>query len=78
MTYQEDPDYYGTLYDKDKFTPDTQYEWDTDNDWLNDALNGADAYRNDATTGNVDFVGDVNSNMNSFGAAVNNKLKTAF
>ena len=78
MTYQEDPDYYGTLYDKDKFTPDAQYEWKTDNDWLNDALNGADAYRNDATTWNADFVGNMNSNMNSFGAAVNNKLKTAF
>ena len=26
MTYQEDSDYYGTLYDKDKFNPNATYQ----------------------------------------------------
>lgn len=78
LTYQEDEDYYGTLYDKDKFSPDATYEWDADPDWLTSALNDNGQYGQNVDT-NIDLTGgEKNTNMNSFGAAVNNKLQTAF
>lgn len=76
MTYQEDSDYYGTLYDKDKFNPNATYQRkgeDMTAPTLNSTLNNQN---NDAY---VDLTGwDMNPNMNSFANAVNNKLKSAF
>lgn len=76
LTYQEDTDYYGTLYDKDKFSPETTYqrEWDNTNPLTNTNLTNQD-------NTNVDLTGNVNQNMNKWGSftqAVNNKLQTAF
>ena len=76
LTYQEDTDYYGTLYDKDKFSPETTYQrgWDNTNPLTNTNLTNQD-------NTNVDLTGNVNQNMNKWGSftqAVNNKLQTAF
>lgn len=79
LTYQEDSDYYGTLYDKDKFNPDTTYERGSDADWLKTALNDTTQYGQGVDNANIDLTGgEKNANMNTFGAAVNSKLQTAF
>ena len=79
LTYQEDSDYYGTLYDKDKFNPDTTYERGSDADWLKTALNDTTQYGQGMDNANIDLTGgEKNANMNTFGAAVNSKLQTAF
>lgn len=81
MTYQEDKDYYGTLYDKDKFSPNATYSWDTQWDntrgWLTDPTQ---QYNNNQTPNtNVNLAGwNMNVNMNRFDSVVDNKLRTAF
>jgi hypothetical protein len=56
MTYQEDSDYYGTLYDKNKFSPETTYERESDMDWLKSALSDTTQYGQNNVDTNVDFV----------------------